>query len=132
MSMLSGGLLGVVGGVALGAALYLGLLRIPTRYLFAVTTWLIVLLAAGMAAQGAGFMVQAGFLPSFGGALWDSSSLISERALTGQVLHVLVGYEARPNTVQLAFYAGTIALTVGLLYLIDRPSMRQVPANRSA
>jgi high-affinity iron transporter len=132
MSMLSGGLLGVVGGVALGAALYLGLLRIPTRYLFAVTTWLIVLLAAGMAAQGAGFLVQAGFLPSLGGALWDSSGLISERALTGQVMHVLVGYEARPNTVQLAFYAGTIALTVGLLFLIGRPPMRQVPANRGA
>lgn len=130
MSMLSGGLLGVAGGVALGAALYLGLLRIPTRHLFAVTTWLIVLLAAGMAAQGAGFLVQAGFLPALGGALWDSSGFLSERTLTGQVLHVLVGYEARPNAVQLAFYAGTITFTASLLYLIGRPPARQVPVSR--
>ncbi len=125
--MLGGGLLGLAGGAAMGAALYLGLLRIPTRHLFAVTTWLIVLLAAGMAAQGAGFLVQAGILPSLGGALWDSSALLSERSLIGQVLHVLVGYVARPNGIQLAFYAATILLCGGLMRLLARP-----PAPRKA
>jgi high-affinity iron transporter len=129
LSLLIGGLLGLAGGVAVGAALYFGLLRIPVRYLFSVTTWLVVLLAAGMAEQAAGYLVQAGVLSSFGGALWDSSGLLSERSMPGQMLHVLVGYAARPNPPQLAAYLVTIALTVGLLYLIGRPPARQVPAN---
>jgi hypothetical protein len=62
--MLAGGVLGLVGGVAVGAALYLGLLRIPTRYLFTVTSGLILLLAAGLAVQAAGYLVQADALHS--------------------------------------------------------------------
>ena len=46
--------------VALGAAvsflLYLGLLAIPLRRLFSVTTWLIALVAAGMAGQAAAIL----------------------------------------------------------------------------
>lgn len=125
LPMLSGGLLGLAGGAAMGAALYLGLLRIPTRYLFALTTWLIVLLAAGMAAQGAGYLSQAGLLPSLGRALWDSSAVLSERSLAGQALHVLVGYVARPSGIQLAFYAATILLTGALLRLLSRPGASQ-------
>ena len=48
-SMLWGGALGTVTGVGLGWALYLGLLRIPLRWFFGVTSALILLLAAGMA-----------------------------------------------------------------------------------
>ena len=46
--------------------LYLGLLRIPVSRLFTVTGWMILLLAAGLAAQGAGFLVQANLLPPLG------------------------------------------------------------------
>lgn len=108
-----GGVVGLAGGMALGFALYLGLLRIPARHLFAATTWLIVLLAAGLASQGAAYLVQAGILPSLGRAIWDSSWLLSERGLVGQVLHTLIGYDARPSGIQLVFYAATLLL-IGL------------------
>ncbi|HEX7929133.1 MAG TPA: FTR1 family protein, partial [bacterium] len=61
-AVVSGGLLGLAGGVVLSTVLYFGLLRIPSRWLFGVTSWLILLLAAGMSAQGANFLVQAGLL----------------------------------------------------------------------
>src|SRR5262249_22664998 len=57
-AMLGGGVVGLVGGAAVGVAIYAGLMRIPMRYLFAVTTWMIIVLAAGMASQGARFLVQ--------------------------------------------------------------------------
>lgn len=50
-ALLIGGLLGIAAGAAFSAFTYLGLLAIPQRYIFAVTSWLIALLAAGMAAQ---------------------------------------------------------------------------------
>ena len=49
--MTLGSILGLVGGFAVGVLLYSGLLRIPTALLFRVTGWLILLLAAGMAAR---------------------------------------------------------------------------------
>src|SRR4030088_766625 len=63
---------GVLGGAAMGLALYLGLLRIPMRYFFTATNWLLLLVAAGMAAQAAHFLVRADLLPPLGEQLWDS------------------------------------------------------------
>src|SRR6266700_1307879 len=48
-AMALGGALGLGAGMVAGAALYFGLVRIPVRHLFTVTSWLILLLAAGMA-----------------------------------------------------------------------------------
>ena len=58
-AMTLGGALGLAAGVAAGAGIYFGLVHIPMRHLFAVTSWLILLLAAGMASQGAAFLLQA-------------------------------------------------------------------------
>jgi high-affinity iron transporter len=50
-SMMLGGVAGIAGGAIVSALLYFGLLTIPTHRLFAVTSSLITLLAAGLAAQ---------------------------------------------------------------------------------
>src|SRR5260370_16979481 len=55
--------IGMAAGIGVGALLYFGLLRIPLKHLFRVTSWLILLLAAGMAAPGPAFPVPAHFLP---------------------------------------------------------------------
>ncbi|MDQ6922782.1 MAG: FTR1 family protein [Pseudomonadota bacterium] len=101
---------GVLGGAAIGLALYLGLLRIPMRYFFTATNWLLLLVAAGMAAQAAHFLVQADILPPLGARLWDTSALLSDRSLFGQTLHALIGYDARPAGIQLAFYFLTVVI----------------------
>ncbi len=123
--MLAGGLLGLATGVGLGAALYFGLLQIPARHLFGVTGWLILLVAAGMASQGTAFLVQSGLLPSPWGTVWDTSALLSERSVVGQVLHVLVGYVARPIDMQLAAYGVTLAVISGLMWSFGEGATRR-------
>src|SRR6202049_2305819 len=76
--------LGLAGGMAAGAALYLGLLRIPLRQLFSVTSWMILLLAAGMAAQGAAFLEQGDVLPALGNNVWDTSFLLADDSVLGR------------------------------------------------
>jgi len=125
--MLLGGALGLAGGGLVGLALYLGLLRIPQRYIFSVTSWMILLLAAGMASQGAGFLVQAGWLPPLGEPVWDTSWLLRDTSATGRVLHTLIGYTARPDGIQLVFYAVALAAIGSLMRLLGwaaRPAAR--------
>lgn len=119
--MLVGGALGLAAGAAAGVLLYTGLLRIPTRYLFSVTGWLILLLAAGMAADAAGFLVQAGWLPPIIPGVWNTSAVLSEHSIIGRVLHILVGYTQRPSAIQVIFYAGTIAVIMSLTRWVNRP-----------
>jgi high-affinity iron transporter len=122
---LAGGIaIGLAGGSAVGALLYFGLLRIPLRHLFTVTSWMILLLAAGMAAQGAAFLVQADLLPSFGDELWDTSGLLSEGSIPGQVLHALVGYVSRPAGIQVVFYIATLAVIGSLMRFVGGSSPR--------
>ena len=108
----SGGLLGVALGCALGVALYLGMVRIPLKQLFAVSGGMILLLACGLAAQCVGLLVQADILPPLGTAIWDTSGVLTETSILGKVLHTLVGYVARPDGIQLLAYVAT-CLTIG-------------------
>jgi len=117
----SGGAAGLAVGVAFGAGLYFGLLRIPTRYLFRVTSILLLMLSAGLAAQAAGFLVQANVINVMTSTLWDTSWLVSERSVPGNILHALVGYIANPMGIQLLFYLATISIIGSLMWLVDRP-----------
>lgn len=114
------------GGMAVGAViglvgtlLYRGLLRIPVRHFFNVTGWLVLLLAAGLAAQAAGFLNQAGLVPALGTNLWDTSHILSQRGITGQLLHILVGYTARPSGIEVLFYLVTLTAIFSAMKLVS-------------
>ena len=123
-SLLTGGLLGIAAGAAFTGLTYFGLLAIPQRYIFSVTSWLIALLAAGMAAQAVQFLNNAGFAEVLGRTVWDTSWLLSEGSLLGRLLHTLIGYIERPTELQLAVYIGTL-LAMGILMRIARYQPQQ-------
>lgn len=129
LALLGGGVLGLGLGVAVCLATYLGLMRIPPRALFATTTVLITLLAAGMAAQAVAFLARASWLTSLDQVVWDSSSVLSEDSPLGRTLHTLIGYTDQPTAMQLAVYLGVIVLTFILMRLTaPLPSARVVAA----
>lgn len=117
-AMALGGMLGLAAGAAAGVALYLGLVRIPLRYLFSVTSWMVLLLAAGMASQAAAFLLQADLVPPLGATLWDTSFILSDQGLIGRVLRTLVGYTAQPAGIQLVFYLATLVVIGSLMRLV--------------
>ncbi len=130
-SMLAGGAFGLLAGVGLAALIYLGLLSIPVRHLFTVTSVLVTLLAAGLAAQSVAFLQQAGRLELLTSTVWDTSRLLPEDGLPGRLLHSLIGYTDWPSGAQAVAYALTVAVIVGLMWLVrarGRPGRpEQVP-----
>jgi len=119
-SMLTGGLLGLAAGAAVSAAMFYGLLAIPAGRLFAVTSGLITLLAAGMAAQAVLFLQQAGYFEVLTSTVWDTSWLLPEDSIVGRLLHTLIGYSDSPNGAQLVVYAATV-LAIGVLMRVFAP-----------
>jgi len=127
-ALLAGGLLGIAAGAAFTALTYFGLLAIPNRYIFSVTSWLIALLAAGMAAQAVQFLNNAGLVVALDKTLWDTSWLLSEKSIFGRLLHTLIGYIDQPTEMQLLVYITTL-IAMFLLMRIARYSPRpRVPA----
>ena len=111
--LVTGGLLGVLSGVAAGVAMYAGLLRIPMRHFFSATNGLLTLLAAGLAASAAGFLAQADVLPTLANPLWDTSAVLSDESWLGRTLHALVGYTAQPSGMQVLLYLSIVIVLSG-------------------
>ena len=106
--LLIGSLLGLAAGVGVTGLTYFGLAAIPQRRLFAVTTALISLLAAGLAAQAVLFLEQAGVLTMLSQTAWNTSWILSDTSLIGRVLHTLIGYSDQPSLLQVVVYAATL------------------------
>jgi high-affinity iron transporter len=114
-SIALGGFLGLAAGVALSALTYVGLIQIPARRLFQVTSALIALMAAGMAAQAVAFLAQADIATMLAARIWDTSRFVSDGSIFGRVLHTLFGYTDRPSELQFVVYLATLALILGLM-----------------
>ncbi|PPD41390.1 MAG: iron permease [Methylocystis sp.] len=107
-SVLIGGAAGLALGALTSVATFYGLVSIPPKKLFAVTTALITLLAAGLAAQAVAFLQQAGAITALTDTLWDTSWLLSDKSIPGRVLHTLIGYADQPSQMQVVVYGLTI------------------------
>jgi high-affinity iron transporter len=115
INLLLGGLFGLALGVGVCFLTYFGLMRIPPKALFATTTVLITLLAAGMAAQAVAFLERANWLTSLDTVVWDSAWLLSESSIAGRTMHTLIGYTDQPTEMQLLVYAAVLVLTFVLM-----------------
>jgi high-affinity iron transporter len=127
LSLALGGFMGLALGAAVCLLTYFGLMRIPPRALFAITTALITLLAAGMAAQAVAFLERANWLHSLDTVVWDSAWLLPEKSILGRTMHTLIGYTDQPTEMQLLVYAGVLLMTFMLMRLTGPQ-----PANRAA
>lgn len=127
--LLLGAAIGLVGGLLLGMAIYFGLLRISPKYFLQITGWMLILLVAGMMSQGVGMLVQAGYFENFSDIVWNSSWLLPDDHIIGESLGVLIGYTSRPVEAQVAIYAITLALLLGIIRLTQRkPTAPQAAA----
>jgi high-affinity iron transporter len=129
-AMLVGGALGLAAGAGVSALMYFGLLTIPAHRLFAVTSWLITLLAAGMASQAVLFLQQGGYFEVLTATVWDTSWLLPESGIAGRILHTLVGYSDAPNGAQLLVYGATI-VTINVLMRTVNTRKPMTPASSS-
>ena len=127
-SVLVGGIFGILIGAAFSALTYFGLLAIPLRHIFSVTSILIALLAAGMAAQAAQYLDSAGVITVLSRQLWDTSWLLPQDSLIGRVLHTLIGYTDRPTELQLVVYLATLVVMMVLMRMARPTEPRRAMA----
>ena len=123
--IIMGGIIGAIGGTIVGTMLYFGLLKTVKRHLFTVTSWMLIILCAGMAANGANMLIAANVLPALSAQLWDTSWIISGHGFIGKTLGVLIGYTPRPSGMEASVYA-SVLIIIGITYnLVGRQEKSQ-------
>jgi high-affinity iron transporter len=104
-----GALTGAGIGLSVGVLFYYLLLALPARRTLWLSVILLSLVTASMSIQAAKLLIQADWLAA-AGPVWDTTWLVGEGSLPGQMLYALVGYEATPSLVEVLVYAGSLVV----------------------
>ena len=121
-----GALLGFVVAVALGTLIAKGLLRLDLGAFFAATGGLLVIVAAGVLAYGAGDLQEAGLLPIGEAVAYDISSSVPPGSWYGSLLTGLTGFRPTATWLQVAVWFAYTGV-VGPLFAL---SLRRALAAR--
>ena len=125
VEFVGGGLLGFAIAGAAGVAIYYGAARLPLRQFFLVTGVIVVVLAAGMLANGLNALHEAALITDLGARPWDSETTISMTSTMGKFLHTVLGYDSAPATAQIVLYwAYTVIVLGAYLFLPVGKPMR--------
>jgi len=109
MSVLLGSLAGAAIGFSVGILLYYLLLAVPAGNSTWISLILLSLAGSSMCTQATKLLIQADWVAA-AGPLWDSSAIVTEQSVPGQLLYALIGYEASPTMPEVAAYAGSIVV----------------------
>ncbi|CAG9001713.1 MAG: Ferrous iron permease EfeU [Candidatus Celerinatantimonas neptuna] len=104
-----GAITGLFSAVVIGILLYKGGLRLPLAVFFRWTAFLILFVAAGLAAGAIRAFHEAGLWNQLQGIVFDSSRILSTHSLLGTLMEGLFGYQQAPTQSEVLVY---------LLYLL--------------
>lgn len=114
MAVIIGMTIGASIGVSVGLLFYYLLSSLKLERSISIGMVLILMVSAGMISQSSLLLIQADWLPSQL-PLWDSSHLLSEKSVTGQLLYALLGYESTPTAIQAGLYLLGLMLPIVLI-----------------
>jgi len=127
--MFYGSVLGFVAGGLLGWLLYRGLSLLPLRPMLQLTSWFLILLAAGMASQAASNLVIIDMLPPLVDSLWNTSQWLSEDSFLGEFLQVAIGYDTQPSGIQLLAFIVVLAGIGAFKHHAEHMTSKAVPSH---
>jgi high-affinity iron transporter len=125
-----GALLGLGTAILLGWSFFATTVRLDLRRFFQVTGFLLLLFAAGLAARGAGELVEVGWIPALIEHVWNLGGVVSMSSVLGETLSALFGYSASPSLMQVLAYAAYFGVVLlGLRATGHRRRPEPVPAS---
>jgi len=122
-----GSVIGLALAASIGYLIYASTVRLNLRLFFNITSFLLLIFAAGLFMHGVHEFQEVGWLPEVIKPMWDTSALISKESIAGQFLRTLVGYTPRPSLVELIAYIGYWLITLfGVRWWISRLTAKGV------
>jgi high-affinity iron transporter len=114
-SAILGALAGLAAAALLGWGLFASTIRLNLRGFFNLTSLLLILFAAGLAAHGIHEFIEIGLFPALIEPVWNTSPFLPEDSQPGVLLKTLFGYNDQPALSEVLVYlAYFLAIAIGL------------------
>jgi high-affinity iron transporter len=107
---LLGASLGLLVAVAAGWLIFSSTIRLSPRGFFAVSSIVLILFAAGLVSRGVHEFNEIGIIPAIVNPVWDTSALLPDQSVTGQILRALFGYSPAPSLTEAGAYAAYLLM----------------------
>lgn len=105
-------LLGILTGILVGYGVYSGLRVMNLKYLFNVSSTLLVMFAAGLFAHGIHEFQEAGVIPTLIEHVWNTNDILDENSMAGTFMKSLFGYNANPSLFEILAYFSSIVIMI--------------------
>ncbi|MEQ9115498.1 MAG: FTR1 family protein [Rickettsiales bacterium] len=114
LQIIAGAGAGLFAGTLTGILFYLGIIQFSGKHLFNVTAILLSFISASMASQAGMFLQAAGYIDFINAQpIWNSSFLLSDSSVFGNVASVIFGYTSQPTIIEITFYLLTLLIIAG-------------------
>jgi high-affinity iron transporter len=126
---LFGALIGISAAIFLGYAIFVGSMKINLKRFFDITSFLLILFAAGLVAHGIHELQEAQIIPMAIEHLWDvnpalnpdgSYPLLHEKGYVGSIMKGLLGYNGNPSLIEVVNYFIYLSFVFALWNKIKR------------
>ncbi|HEX6110273.1 MAG TPA: FTR1 family protein [Ktedonobacteraceae bacterium] len=129
--LLTGALLGMLSAVGLCVLIYKLGYRLDYRIFFRIMGILLLFFAAGLLSDAVQNMQQLGWLSLGTAPLWNTSHILSENSVPGDLLHGIIGYAEAPTILQGLFYITYLLIAGGIFAWMTRKPSKGKPATSS-
>ena len=130
-----GALLGIIVAIILGYLLYVLSIKINVKKFLNISSFLLILFAAGMVAYGIHELQKAQIIPIIIGHVWDinpqvyadgSYPLLHEKGTIGEIFKGLFGYNGNPSLIEVISYV-TYLIVVGSTWIVLKKNKKAHP-----
>jgi high-affinity iron transporter len=118
--LLTGALLGMLSAVGLCVLIYKLGYRLDYRIFFRVMGILLLFFAAGLLSDAVQNIQQLGWLTVGTIPVWNTTHILSEDSVLGDLLHGIIGYAQAPTILQLLFYTIYLLIAGGIFAWMTR------------
>ncbi len=125
--LLTGALLGMLSAVGLCVLIYKLGYRLDYRIFFRVMGILLLFFAAGLLSNAVQNMQQLGWLNIGTALLWNTSHILSEESVLGDLLHGIIGYAQAPTVLQGLIYTTYLVIVGGIFTWMTRKPLTRKP-----
>jgi len=115
-SITDGALIGASIGISISAIVYYATIYRKNKQTFLACQILIDVIGSGILSQVVPIFMQIDLLPAQK-AIWDTSFLLPEDSLVGQLIYAIAGYEASPTLLQVSINVLSLCLLLVLIML---------------
>ncbi len=105
---------GATAAVLCSILFYKGIVKVGQIFKF--TSVLLILVTSGLVAEAFGILVRSGSVSILSQEAWDLSNIIPNESLLGQLLNILINYNARPSILEVAAFTSTFTI----IYIISK------------